>query len=134
MSWLQEVKLEGFSAKFETEFTASETEEIVFRCGAAGSYELLVNGESLRKFEDWRALASKIPYKVEKGRKYNIEIRYTQRYNWQAVIEFDFGREIDQDLSGLLAKLKGVDLVIFVGGLSNELGEEMPVSLPGFRR
>ncbi len=128
------VKLEGFSARFETEFTAPGTEEIVFRCGAAGSFELLVNGEFVRKFEDWRALASKIPFKVEKGRKYKIEIRYTQLYNWQAVIEFDFGKETDQDLSGLLAKLKGVDLVIFVGGLSNELeGEEMPVLLPGFK-
>lgn len=128
------VKLEGFSAKFETEFTPTRSEEIVFRCGAAGSFELLVNGESVKKFEDWRALASKIPYKVEGGKKYNIEIRFTQRYNWQAAIEFDFGREADQDLSVLVAKLKGIDLVIFVGGLSNELeGEEMPVSLPGFR-
>ncbi len=128
------VKLEGFSAKFETEFTPSRSEEIVFRCGAAGSFELLVNGESVKKFEDWRGLASKIPYKVEGGNKYKIEIRFTQLYNWQAAIDFDFGREADQDLSGLVAKLKGIDLVIFVGGLSNELeGEEMPVSLPGFR-
>ena len=128
------VKLEGFSAKFETEFTPARSEEIVFRCGAAGSFELLVNGEFVKKFEDWRALASKIPYKVEGGEKYKIEIRFTQLYNWQAAIEFDFGREADQDFSGLMAKLKGIDLVIFVGGLSNELeGEEMPVSLPGFR-
>ena len=128
------VKLDGFSARFETEFTASQTEEIVFRCGVAGSFELLVNGESVRKYEDWRAMASKIPYKVEKGSKYKIEIRFTHRYNWQAVIEFDFGRETDQDLSGLLAKLKGIDVVIFAGGLSNELeGEEMPVLLPGFK-
>lgn len=128
------VNLEEFSAKFETEFTPATSEEIVFRCGAAGSFELVVNGESVRKFEDWRALASKIPYKVEAGKKYKIEIRFTQLYNWQAVIDFDFGKEIEQDLSGLLAKLKGIDLVVFVGGISNELeGEEMPVSLPGFK-
>ena len=29
------VQLEGFSAKFETEFTPSKTEEIVFKCGAS---------------------------------------------------------------------------------------------------
>ena len=128
------VKLEGFSARFETEFTAPQTEEIVFRCGVAGSFELLVNGESVRKYEDWRAMASKISYKVEKGRKYKIEILFTHRYNWQAVIEFDLGREIEQDFSGLMAKLKGIDVVIFAGGLSNELeGEEMPVLLPGFK-
>ncbi len=101
------MKLEGFSARFETEFTASQTEDIVFRCGAVGSFELLVNGESVRKFEDWRAMTSKISYKVEEGKKYKIEIRFTQRYNWQAAIEFDFGREIDQDFSGLIGKAKG---------------------------
>ena len=43
------VRLEGFSAKFETEFTPAKTEEIVFKCGAVGAFELLVNGESLSK-------------------------------------------------------------------------------------
>ncbi len=128
------VNLEGFSAMIETEFTPSKTEEIVFKYGAVGAFELLVNGESLAKFEDWRKLISKTTYHVEAGKKYKIEIRFTQRYNWQAAIEFDFGRETDQDYSGLLAKLKGIDVVVFVGGLSNLLeGEEMPVSYPGFR-
>jgi beta-glucosidase len=128
------VKLEGFSAKFETEFTPSATEVIVFKYGAVGAFELLVNGESVVKFEDWRKLISKTTYHVEAGKKYKIEIRFTQRYNWQAAIEFDLGRETDQDFSGLLAKLKGIDVVVFVGGLSYLLeGEEMPVSYPGFR-
>ena len=128
------VNLEGFSAMIETEFTPSKTEEIVFKYGAVGAFELLVNGESLAKFEDWRKLISKTTYHVEAGKKYKIEIRFTQRYNWQAAIEFDFGRDTDQDFSGLLAKLKGIDVVVFVGGLSNLLeGEEMPVSYPGFR-
>lgn len=128
------VKAEGFSARFETEFTPSVTEAIVFKYGAVGAFELLVNGESLVKFEDWRKLISKTSYNVEAGKKYKIEIRFIQRYNWQAAIEFDFGRETDQDFSGLIAKLKGIDIVVFVGGLSNLLeGEEMPVSYPGFK-
>ncbi len=128
------VKIEGFSARFETEFTPATTEEIVFRYSTAGTLELLVNGETVIKFEDWRGLSSKIPFRAEAGRKYKIEIRFVQRYNWQAVIGFDLGRETEKDFSGLIAKLKGVDVVIFAGGLSNELeGEEMPVSLPGFK-
>jgi beta-glucosidase len=128
------VNLEGFSARIETEVTPSKTEEIVFKYGAVGAFELLVNGESVVKFEDWRKLISKTTYPVEAGKKYKIEIRFTQRYNWQAAIEFDLGRETDLDFSGLLAKLKGIDVVVFVGGLSNLLeGEEMPVSYPGFR-
>ena len=128
------VNLEGFSARFETEFIPSATEEVVFKYGAVGAFELVVNGESVVKFEDWRKLISKTSYNVEAGKKYKIEIRFTQRYNWQAAIEFDFGRETDQDFSGLIAKLKGIDVVVFAGGLSNLLeGEEMPVSYPGFR-
>ena len=133
-SLAQGVQIEGFSAKFETEFTPSKTENIVFRYGAAGSFELLVNGISVTRFEDWRTLISKTPYKVEAGKKYKIEIRFAQLYNWQADIEFDFGKETVQSYPGLLDKLKGIDVVVFVGGLSNMLeGEEMPVSYPGFK-
>jgi beta-glucosidase len=128
------VQLEGFSAKFETEFTPSKTEEILFKYGVAGSFELMVNGASVTKFEDWRTLISRTTFKVEEGKKYKIEIRFTQLNNWQAAIEFNLGREVDPDYSGLLDKLKGIDVVVFVGGLSNVLeGEEMPVSFPGFK-
>jgi beta-glucosidase len=128
------VLIEGFSAKFETEFTSSKTEEIIFLCGVAGSFELLVNDESIAKFEDWRTLISKTSFKVEQGKKYKIEIRFSQLYNWQASLQFNLGRENDPDYSGLLEKMKGIEVVIFVGGISNLLeGEEMPVSLPGFK-
>lgn len=128
------VKLEGFSAIYETEFVPKTSEEIVFKGGATGHFELLVNGESLRKYDNWRTLSSKIPFKVEAGKKYNIEIRYAQLNNWQANIEFDFGKEVDVDYTDLIKKLKGIDEVVFVGGLSGQLeGEEMPVSYPGFK-
>jgi beta-glucosidase len=75
-----------------------------------------------------------VPFKVEKGKKYKIEIRYAQLNNWQANLEFDFGKEVDIDFSTLINKLKGVDVVIFAGGLSTLLeGEEMPVHYPGFK-
>jgi len=128
------VKLEGFSARYETEFEAPETEQIVFKCGATGHFELFVDGVSLARYNNWRTLPSKVPFKVEKGRKYRIEIRYAQLNNWQANLEFDFGKEVDIDFSSLIDKLKGVDVVIFAGGLSTLLeGEEMPVHYPGFK-
>ena len=128
------VRLEGFSAIFETEFTPKVTEEIVFKGGATGYFELLVNGESIQGYSNWRTLPSRIPYKVEAGKKYRIEIRYAQLNNWQANIEFDFGKEVDVDYTDLINKLKGIDLVVFAGGLSGQLeGEEMPVSYPGFK-
>jgi len=128
------VKLEGFSALFETEFIPEVTEELVFKGGATGHYELIVNGESLQKYDNWRTLPSRIPFKVEAGKKYKIEIHYAQLNNWQANIEIDFGSEVDVDYTGLINKLKGIETVIFVGGLSGNLeGEEMPVSYPGFK-
>jgi beta-glucosidase len=128
------VKLVGFSAQYETEFQAPETEEIVFKLGATGYFELFVNGESLTRFNNWRTLPTRVPYRVEKGKKYKIEIRYAQLNNWQANLEFDFGKEMDIDFSGLVNKLKGIDVVVFVGGLSTLLeGEEMPVNYPGFK-
>lgn len=128
------VKLEGFSALYETEFTPQTSEEIVFKGGATGHFELLVNGEVLRTSNNWRTLPGRIPFKVEAGKKYKVEIRYAQLNNWQANIEFDFGREVDVDYTNLLKRLSGIDVVVFVGGLSGMLeGEEMPVSYPGFK-
>lgn len=128
------VKLVDFSAKYETEYIAEETEEIVFKLGATGMFELKVNDESLIRFNNWRTLPARVPYKVVKGKKYRIEIRYAQLNNWQANLEFDFGKELDIDFTGLINKLKGVDVVIFAGGLSTLLeGEEMPVNYPGFK-
>ena len=67
-------------------------------------------------------------------RKYKITIRYSQLNNWEANLEFDFGKEVDIDYTGLIKKLNGYDNVIFVGGLSGLLeGEEMPVSYAGFK-
>ena len=128
------VRLEGFSAKYETEFVPSKSEEIVFKCGATGHFEVLVNSDTIVKYENWRTLPSRHPYKVESGKKYKIEIRYAQLNDWQANIEFNFGKEVDVDYSELLYKLKEYDLVIYVGGISTQLeGEEMPVSYPGFK-
>jgi len=128
------VRLENFSAKYETVFEAPATEEIVFKSGATGHYELLVDGKSLIQYDNWRTLPSRIPLKVEAGKKYKIEIRYVQLHDWQANIEFNFGKEVDVDYTDLLKKLQGIDVVIYVGGLSTLLeGEEMPVEFPGFK-
>ena len=128
------VKLEGFSAIFETEFIAQKSEEIVFKGGATGHFELLVNGESLQKYDNWRTLPTRIPFQIEAGKKYEIEIHYAQLNDWQANIEFNFGKEVNVNYNELINKLKGIDEVVFVGGLSGNLeGEEMPVSFPGFK-
>lgn len=128
------VRLEDFSAKYETEFTPTVSEEVVFKGGATGFLEIKVNGESLTSYTNWRTLSTRIPYKVEAGKTYKIEILYAQRENWQANVDLNFGREEDVDYAALINRLKGIETVVFVGGLSGHLeGEEMPVSYPGFK-
>lgn len=128
------VKLEGFSAKYETEYLSKQNDTLVFKTGITGVFELLVNGKSISKSNNWRTVPANIPFVVEAGKKYKIEILYAQSNNWQANLEFDFGKGFDIDFSKLIQKLKGIDTVVFVGGLSTLLeGEEMPVSYPGFK-
>jgi beta-glucosidase len=128
------VKLEGFSAKYETEFSAKENDVLSFKTGATGVFELIVDGKSIAKYTNWRTVPANIPFAVEAGKKYKIEILFAQSNDWQANLEFDFGKEFDIDFKALIQKLKGIDTVIFVGGLSTLLeGEEMPVSYPGFK-
>jgi len=128
------VKLEDFSAIYETEFTPTVSEEIVFKGGATGFFELIVNNDTLASYTNWRTIPARFPISVEAGKTYEIEIRYAQRENWEANIELDFGREEDVNYTTLLKKLEGIETVVFVGGLSGFLeGEEMPVSYPGFK-
>jgi beta-glucosidase len=128
------VNPENFSAKFETVYESSQDEEIVLRFGATGLFELTINGQPIKNYSNWRTVISKMPFKVEKGKKYNIEIRFTQQNYWQANIDFDFGKETEKNYTELLKKLQGIDVVVFAGGLSTMVeGEEMPVELPGFK-
>jgi len=128
------VHLQEFSAKYETVYKPSQSGEIVFKLEACGGFELLVNGESLSKFGTWRPVPNRIPFKVEKGKEYNIEARFRQLGNWTASLSLNFGKEVPVEFDALIEKLKDIDVVIFAGGISSLLeGEEMPIQLPGFK-
>ncbi len=128
------VHLENFSAKYETVYKPSQSGEIAFRIEACGSFILKVNGDTLTRVYMWRALPRHVVYKVEKGKEYKIEADFRQIQNWTASLNFNFGKEVPVNYDALLNKLKGIDEVIFVGGISSQLeGEEMPVNLPGFK-
>ena len=128
------VRETDFSAKYETVFEAKNDEELVLRFGATGLFELKVNGEIIKNYSNWRTVISKIPFKVEKGKSYKIELSLVQQNYWVADIDFNFGKDSDISFDPLIRKLQGIDLVVFAGGLSTKIeGEEMPVELPGFK-
>ena len=129
------VHLKGFSATYQTAYTPTRSDEIVIRLEVFGTYEVFVNGESLYSSNAWRMVPARIPLKVEKGKTYNIEVRFVQAQDWaDASFCMNIGKETALNYDTLIEKLNGIDVVIFVGGISSRLeGEEMAVHLPGFQ-
>jgi beta-glucosidase len=128
------VHLENFSAKYETIYRPSQSGEIAFKLEACGAFQLIVNGDTLARVFMWRPLPKRVVFKVEKGKEYTIEAHFRQIQNWTASLSMDFGKEVPVQYDDLIEKLKGVDLVVFAGGISAQLeGEQMPVQLPGFK-
>ncbi|MCF0166666.1 MAG: glycoside hydrolase family 3 C-terminal domain-containing protein [Bacteroidales bacterium] len=128
------IPLEGFSAKYETAFTAKATEDLTFHIEGSSGITLKVNGETIYRTYTWRYVNENIIFKAEAGKKYNVELLYTQVPTWNAAIVFDFGVQSKIDYAKEIEALKGYDYVVFCGGISPQLeGEEMPIKLPGFR-
>jgi beta-glucosidase len=129
------VNLKGFTGKYETVYKASQSEELVIRLEYAGKCQLLVNGDTLLNKDSYQAVPSRIPFKVEAGKEYKIEIMFSAVYDWtDASLNLNIGREIPVNYDELIGKLKGIDVVVFVGGISPKLeGEEMPINIPGFK-
>lgn len=129
------VNIKGFSGKYETVYSATESEEIVFRLEFGGKCEVLVNNEILFSKELWQLAPIRIPFIVEKGKDYKIEVKYSAVNDGvEASLKLNIGREIPVNYDELVDKLKGIDEVIFIGGISPRLeGEEMPVEFNGFK-
>jgi len=131
----QGVNLRGFTARYQTHYTATRDEELVFKLVFIGRCELRVNGETLMKKDSFHHAPVRIPLAVESGKEYRIEFDFKQDFDWtDASLNLTFGREHPVDFDQLIAKLDGIDTVVFVGGLSSKLeGEEMAVEIPGFK-
>ena len=132
----QGVSMKDFSAKYETIYKPVESGEIAIRIEALGGCSVLVNGETVDQIANsWRVSNARVPVQVEKGKEYRIEIRYTYDSDRpSASLNLSIGKEHPVNYDELVKKLKDINLVIFVGGISAQVeGEEMPVLLPGFK-
>ena len=128
------VQLEDFSAKYETVFTPKEAGEYVVNVDGCGQFELYIDGE--RKFQHriWRTTPNHIVIQAEKGKSYNIEVRFSHVHTYDANLAINIAKEYPIDYQTVISQLKGIDKVIFVGGISPALeGEEMPVDIEGFK-
>lgn len=129
------VNLKGFSSKYETVYKATKSEMLVFKLEYAGKCQVVVNGDTVLNKESYQAVPSRKPYQVETGKEYKIEIRFSAIFEWvDASLKLNIGREIPVNYDDLISKLKGIDVVVFVGGISPKLeGEEMAIQIPGFK-
>ncbi len=128
------VQLEDFSAKYETTFAPKEAGEYVINVEGTGHFELYVNGENKFTHHIWRTTDTRTILNAEKGEKFDIEIRFQTVKTWGATMKINIAKELPIDYQETIAQLKGIDKVIFVGGISPALeGEEMPVQIEGFK-
>ncbi len=128
------VKIEDFSAKYETIFTPKEAGEYVVNVEGTGHFELYIDGKRKFRHHIWRTTPNRVAIQAEAGKSYNIEIRFAHIQTYNADLKIDVAKEQPIDYQTVIAQLKGIDKVVFVGGISPALeGEEMPVNIDGFK-
>jgi beta-glucosidase len=128
------VQLEDFSAKYETVFTPNESGEYVVKVDGCGQFELYIDGERKFRHRIWRTTPNSVAIQADKGKSYHIEVRFSHVHTYNANLAINIAKEYPIDYNETISQLKGIDKVIFVGGISPALeGEEMPVDIDGFK-
>ena len=128
------VQLEDFSAKYETVFTPKESGEYVVNVDACGHFELYIDGVQKFRHHIWRTTPNRVAIQAEKGKSYNIEVRFSHIHTYNANLAINIAKEHPINYQETIAQLEGIDKVIFVGGIASSLeGEEMPVDIEGFK-
>lgn len=127
------LKAYNFSARYSTDFTATETGDITFELEADDGYRFLVDGKEVLNAwtrNRWGARTYKLA--TEKGKTYRLVIEYYQAEG-KAAVHLRAGRFAKTDFAALASRVKDADAIVFVGGISPQLeGEEMRVDYPGF--
>jgi len=128
------IQIEDFSAKYETVFTPKEAGEYVVNVEGTGHFELYINGERKFRHRIWRTTPNRVAIQAEKGKSYQIEVRFYHVKTYNADLKINVAKELPIDYQEAIKQLKGIDKVVFVGGISPALeGEEMPVNIEGFK-
>ena len=129
-----DVRLEDFSAKYETTFTAPQDGEYVVRVESVSDFSVWINGEEKVKRHTWRTTPTRTAFQLEAGATCRIEVRFAHVKTWGASMKINIAKEQPIDYADIVKQLEGINKVVFVGGISASLeGEEMPVNIDGFK-
>jgi beta-glucosidase len=128
-----QLKAYNFSARFSTQFRATESGSITFELDADDGYRFLVDGKEV--INAWsRNRWGARTYKLEtvKDKTYDLVVEYFQD-GGKASVRLMGGHFARTDYKALTSRIKDADAIVFVGGISPQLeGEEMRVDYPGF--
>ena len=122
-----------YSARYTTWLTGQKDEVMNFEIEGDDGYRIFVNDSLyvnswLRN--RWGAKLFRLP--VKKDSQYKIVVEFYQTEG-NSAIRLKSGQYQKTNYATLTQKLKDVDAIVFVGGISPQLeGEEMPVNFPGF--
>ncbi len=127
------VNLENFAAEYNAVFHALEDGDVAMFMQNQGNAELFIDGRKVVTGKNGDELKKVYTLKAQAGRDYDIRITFAS-LSGQASLQFDLGYEKETTVASTVAATAGSDVVIFAGGISPALeGEEMPVSIPGFK-
>ncbi|WP_407429865.1 glycoside hydrolase family 3 C-terminal domain-containing protein [Arcticibacter sp.] len=130
---VNQMKAYSFSARYTTDYKATETGSITFEVEGDDGYRFSVNGkEELNAWTRNRWGAKSFRLNTEKGKTYRLVMEYYQD-GGKASIKLRAGDFAKTNFQQLANRLKDADAIIYVGGISPQLeGEEMKVNEVGF--
>ena len=127
------VNLEDFAAVYTSTFHADEDGQVAFFMQNQGQASISVDGRRVAMGRNGTEARKVYTLDAKAGQDYEITINYSCRRG-EASLSFDLGYEVEVSVDKTVAECQGADVVIFAGGISPSLeGEEMPVSIDGFR-
>ena len=127
------VNLEDFAAVYTSTFHAEKDGQVAFYMQSQGQASVSVNGRRVAMGRNGNEARKVYTLDAKAGQDYEITINYSCR-SGLASLSFDLGYEEEVSVDKTVAACDDADVIIFAGGISPSLeGEEMPVSIDGFR-
>jgi beta-glucosidase len=128
------IRANNFSARYTTYYSSDKDGEITFEIEGDDGYKFFINDKEI--YNSWlrnRWGARQYRQKIVRGQQYKIVVEYWQGEG-KANIRLRAGNFERFNMNAFLNRIKDVDAIIYVGGISPQLeGEEMRVDFPGFK-
>lgn len=123
-----------YSARYTTSITAEKDEVLNFESEGNDGYRIRINDSTVVDVWERNRWGSKqFSFPVKKGQTYKIEMTFRQSEG-DAIVKLRAGHYEKTDFNALAQRHRDADVILFAGGISPQLeGEEMPVTVPGFK-